>query len=77
MKDSHTLDRVDVRDTGRSLSREGVGLTLGSGTTVASLHCVGTTPERREVYISQWDAKFKKRTPLGSYLVVGAGLGMC
>ena len=50
IKDSHTLESVDVRDIGRSLSSEGVGITLGSGTTVASFHCVGTTPERREVF---------------------------
>ena len=50
MKDSRTLDSVDVRDMGRSLSSEGMGITLGSGTTVASFHCVGTTPERREVF---------------------------
>ena len=50
MKDSHTLNSVDVRDMGQSLSCEGVGITLGSGTTVASFHGVVTTPERREVF---------------------------
>ena len=50
IKDSHTLESVDIRDIGLSLSSEGVGITLGSGTTVASFHCVGSTPERRELF---------------------------
>ena len=61
IKDSHTLDSVDVRDVGRSLSSEGVSIILDSGTTVAGFHCVGTTSEteRSIQNISQWDAKFK------------------
>ena len=46
--DSASLVRDAVSDTGRSLSGEGVDITLGIGMTMASFHCLGTMPSRSE-----------------------------
>ena len=40
--DSASLVRDAVSDTDRSLSSEGVGITLGIGMTMAFFHCLGT-----------------------------------
>ena len=51
MKLLATLASVGVRDTGRSLSMDGVGVTLGTGTTVACFHSTGTTPSRSDAFM--------------------------
>ena len=45
MNDSQTLLNVGVSEMGCSLSSEGVGTTLGRGTTTARFHCWGTVPD--------------------------------
>ena len=46
--DSASLARDSVSNSGRSLSGEGVGITIGIGMTMASFHCLGTMPSRSE-----------------------------
>ena len=52
MKLSATLASVGVRNTGRSLFMDGLGVTLGTGTTVACFHSTGTTPSRSDAFMT-------------------------
>ena len=49
--DSHTLARVQVREIGRSLSINGVGITFDTDTTMAFLSHDGTCLQAREEFI--------------------------
>ena len=48
---SQTLANVRMSDMGRSLSIDGVGVTLGTGTTMAFFHWDGTVPRDKEAFI--------------------------
>ena len=45
------LPELQVREIGRSLSIDGVGVTLGTGTTMALFHCDSTLPDDSYAFI--------------------------